>query len=109
MIPLSYSGGNFSAISPPHSSINVMEFSSSKSLVEYLDKLSRNDNLFAEYFWWKDFYVVRNRIEDGAQAYCDLCSRLNNPKEPRKMYSDMFKWWVTKSHCKKMKHSVFRS
>ena len=58
---------------PPHSTINVLDFKSPKHLVSHLEKLHRHDELYAEYFWWKDFYVVRNRMEDRAQAYCDLC------------------------------------
>ena len=64
----------FSAMgAPPHSAINVLDFKSPKHLVSHLEKLHRHDELYAEYFWWKDFYVVRNRMEDRAQAYCDLC------------------------------------
>ena len=109
VIPLSYSGGNFTAISPPHSSINVLQYPSPKTLVKYLEKLNANDNLFAEYFWWRDFYVVRNSPEDMNQAYCDLCAKLNNPNEPPKVYQDMQKWWVAKSHCKKIKSSYLNS
>ena len=108
VIPISFSGGKFSEMAPPHSSINVLDYHSAKSLVKYLEKLDKNDNLFAEYFWWKDFYVVRNSAEDGAQPYCDLCSKLNNQNEPTKVYEDMYKWWVTESHCKKLKAKIFQ-
>ena len=108
VIPVSYSGGKFSEMSPPHSSINVLDFTSAKALVNYLKKVDKNDNLFAEYFWWKDFYVVRQSPEDGAQAYCDLCAKLNSPDSPKKVYNDMFDWWVTKSHCKKLRDKVFQ-
>ena len=108
VIPVTYSGGKFTEIAPPHSSINVLEYPSVKSLVEYLEKLHKNDNLFAEYFWWKEFYTIRNRIEDGAQSYCDLCSKLNNPDEPPNVYNDMYKWWVTDSNCKKLKPANFQ-
>ena len=108
VIPVSYSGGKFTEMSPPHSSINVLDFTSAKALVKYLKKVDSNDNLFAEYFWWKDFYVVRQSPEDGAQAYCDLCARLNSPDSPKKVYNDMFDWWVTKSHCKKLRDKVFQ-
>ena len=108
VIPITFSGTNFSAIgAPPHSSINVLDFASPKKLVEYLEKVNESDELFAEYFWWKDYYEIRNRGEDRAQPYCDLCARLNNPEEPAKVYKDMFKWWVDDSHCKKLKSSVF--
>ena len=109
VIPISYSGGNFTAISPPHSSISVLDYLNHKKLVRHLERLNNEDNLFAEYFWWRDFYVVRNRMEDRAQAYCDLCAKLNNPDEPAKTYEDMYQWWVSDSRCKKLKSSVFGS
>lgn len=107
VIPISFSGVNFSALSPPHSSISALDYLSPKSLTKFLNRLNKEDNLFAEYFWWRDFYVVRNRMEDRAQAYCDLCAKLNNPDQPAKIYKDMFKWWVTDSRCKKLKSSIF--
>jgi len=101
-------GTNFTALgAPPHSSINVLDFESPKKLVEYLEDLNHSDEKYAEYFWWKDYYEIRNSAEDRAQPYCDLCARLNNPEEPPKVYKDMFKWWVTDSHCKKLKASTF--
>ena len=108
VIPISYSGVNFSAMAPPHSSINALEYDP-KMLSRYLERLNKEDNLYAEYFWWKDFYEVRSRMEDRAQAYCDLCAKLNNPKEPSKVYENMFDWWVSESHCKKLKSSRFGS
>ena len=93
---------------PPHSAINVLDFKSPKLLVNHLEKLHTHDELYAEYFWWKDFYVVRNRMEDRAQAYCDLCQKLNDPTTPPKVYSDMHDWWVRGSHCKKLKSSKFQ-
>lgn len=109
VIPLSFSGGNFTAMgAPPHSAINVLDFKSPKHLVSHLEKLHRHDELYAEYFWWKDFYVVRNRMEDRAQAYCDLCQKLNDPSTPSKVYKDMYQWWVRGSKCKKLKSSMFQ-
>ena len=107
VIPVTFSGGKFSEIAPPHSSINVLDYPNTKSLVKYLETLDNNDELFAEYFWWKDFYEIRNSVEDGAQPYCDLCARLNSPNEPNKVYEDMYKWWVTDSHCKKVKATTY--
>ena len=67
----------------------------------FSETLSQDDALYASFFWWRDYYEVRNRAEDRAQAYCDLCSRLNNPNEPPKVYKNMHKWWVEDSGCKK--------
>lgn len=107
MIPIVYGGTNLSTIAPPHSAINVFDWKSPKKVVHHLKMLMADDAKFAEYFWWKDFYEVRTRIEDRAQPYCDLCKKLNDANEPPKVYENMQKWWVEDSHCKRLKTSLF--
>ncbi len=101
VIPITLGGTNMSAISPPHSSIDSLRFKSVKHLVDHLRMLNEDDAAYASYFWWKEFYEVRNSEADRVQPYCDLCKRLNNPKEPPKVYQDMYHWWVTDSHCRR--------
>ncbi len=108
VVPITYAGADFNALAPPHSSVNALAFPSAKKLVSHLRMLQENDAKYAEYFWWKDFYEVRSSHGDRAQAYCDLCRKLNDPDEPPKVYEDMFKWWVSDSHCKKLRTSESR-
>ena len=56
VIPVTYSGANFTAIAPPHSNINTLDFKSVTQLSKYLLKVASDDELYASYFWWKDFY-----------------------------------------------------
>ena len=56
VIPVVLNGANMSAIAPPHSYINAEDFSSVKDLAEYLERVGRNQTLFASYFWWRDYY-----------------------------------------------------
>ena len=107
VIPITYSGANFDDLAPPHSSINALKFPSVRKLVNYLQELHEDDAKYAEYFWWRDFYEVRQGEFHRAQAYCDLCKRLNNPDEPPKVYDNLYKWWLTDSHCKKLRSSAF--
>ena len=79
--------------------IGPLDFKTPMNLVKYLEKLSQDDALYASYFWWKDYYEIRDGPEDRAQSYCDLCERLNNPEEPPKIYTDMHKWWIKDSNC----------
>ncbi len=106
---ITYGGSDYSALAPPHSYINALAFPSVKKLVAHLRTLQEDDAKFAEYFWWRDFYAVRQGEFHRAQAYCDLCKRLHNPEEPPKVYENMFKWWITDSHCKKLRTSAFDS
>ena len=99
VLPISLNGADMNQISPPHSSINILDFNSTLDLIDYLEKLSNDNALYASYFWWKDYYEVQNDLRHRAQSYCDLCAKLNNPQEPSKMYNDMYQWWVNESNC----------
>ena len=101
VIPVTYSGANFSAIAPPHSYINTLDFASVSKLSSYLLKVDQDDELYASYFWWKDFYELRKSRSDGSQAFCDMCHALHHDKTT-KVYTDLYKWWVTQSKCKKL-------
>lgn len=104
VIPIVFNGADLATYTPPHSAISVFDFDSPKKLVTHLQEVSNDDALYASYFWWRQFYEVRNSPEDRAQPYCDLCSRLNSSKKDEKqIYKDMFHWWVTESKCKKLK------
>merc|ERR1719242_1560108 len=48
VIPVSYSGVDFKSLAPPHSSISAMDFLDPKTLVKHLDRLNKEDNLYAE-------------------------------------------------------------
>ena len=66
-----------SSIAPPHSYINVQDFTSTKHLVEYLEEVNKNDTLFASYFWWKEYYY---QTEPGKESWCELCKVLHDEK-----------------------------
>ena len=100
VIPLTLNGADMKNIAPPYSFINSLDFDSTLQLIQFLVKISKDDALYASYFWWKDYYEVRNdSSKDRAQSYCDLCAKLNSPDEPRKMYKNMYKWWVRDPRC----------
>jgi hypothetical protein len=69
-------------------------------LTNYLKYLIGNKTAYAEYFWWKDFYLV----EETAAA-CNLCDKLTTLKRmdetskkdfierSQKMYSNFNSYW----------------
>ena len=106
IVPVTYGGADLEKLgAPPHSHVDAMKLGSPELVAKHLKILQDDDAKFAEYFWWKDFYEVRNRPEDRAQPYCDLCMRLHNANEPPKVYENMYKWWVSESHCKRLRTS----
>lgn len=101
VIPVTFNGADMTSIAPPHSYVHALDYKNPEELAKALKDIANDDALYASYFWWRDYYEIRNSAQDRAQAYCDLCSRLNDPQEPVKVYKDMHDWWVNDSHCKK--------
>lgn len=62
--------------------------------------MQEDDAKYAEYFWWKEYYEVRNSYKHKAKSYCDLCKRLHDPHAPHQSYKNMVDWWQKKSHCR---------
>ncbi|KAG8180692.1 hypothetical protein JTE90_006250 [Oedothorax gibbosus] len=74
MIPVVFGGGNYSAIAPPNSYINVFDFSSPKTLSSHLMKVATNFTLYSTYFKWK-----RNRYDiQAVPSDCSLCEKLHS-------------------------------
>ena len=60
VIPVVLNGADMTSIAPPHSYIDMNQFSSVQHLAEYMIKVSQDDKLFASYFWWRSFYKKEN-------------------------------------------------
>ena len=106
VIPVVYGGSDYdNEVGPPKGSINALHFASPQKLAKKLTEIDEDDAKFAEFFWWRDFYELRTGPEHRAQPYCELCRRLNDPNEPEKVVKNMYHWWVTDSHCRRLKLS----
>ena len=77
VIPVVLNGADMSKVAPPHSYINVEDFHSLEELAQYLEKVASDDELFASYFWWRDFYKVKLGMEAEVSFWCDLCQYLH--------------------------------
>ncbi|KAL5968039.1 Glycoprotein 3-alpha-L-fucosyltransferase A [Taenia solium] len=60
---------DYESVLPPHSYINVDDFTSISELAGYLQYLNKNDTAYAEYFAWKEYgeIYVEKRLD------CRLC------------------------------------
>ena len=94
--------GSHAKLSPPHSFINAMDFSSVRRLADYLKEVDANDTKYNEYFWWKSLYTVRNSERDFIKGMCRLCAALHQ-NLPVKSYSDMTGWWDRNASCGTLK------
>nr|CAG4644438.1 EOG090X0I21 [Lepidurus arcticus] len=68
VVPVVLGGANYSAVAPPHSYINAMEFTP-QDLASYLRLLSENDALYGEFFWWKDFSKEGIKFRDCKKEF----------------------------------------
>ena len=99
IIPVVLGGANYSQLVPPHSVINVMDYSSPRALAEYLYKLDRNDTLYNEYFQWQDHYVTGHE----ETIWCRLCKYLHANINQTKVYGNIREWYSAAKQCRKFK------
>ncbi len=100
ILPIVYGGTNYSRDAPPHSFINVADYSSPKELARYLRHLSANESEYTSYFQWRNIYAVWDKTPILQIGICKLCEIVNTPNF-HKTYSvaDITAWWSTKK-CK---------
>lgn len=99
LIPIVYGGGNYTAITPPNSVINVEDFDNIEELAYFINYLNENLEDYLEYFEWKKHYKV---VTESKIVVCKLCEMLNDPNLPQKTYKNIHHWWFSKemSQCK---------
>ena len=108
IVPIVFGGANYSSKAPPGSYIDARKFESAQELANYLKILDADDTLYQKYFYWKQYYQIRNNNYDIQLSMCGLCARLHFD-QANKVYHNIEKWWVLDSHCKKNRpNSVFR-
>lgn len=96
-VPVVMGNVDYTSFAPPHSFIDVSDFSSPKELSNYLLLLNKTDNLYARYFDWKRDFSVDLTPKQG---WCHLCKLANQENLPSNTYKDIFKWWVNDpDHC----------
>ena len=71
-VPIVLGGGAYGNLTPPHSVIDVLaHYPSPRQLATYLEDLDNDPALYAEYFWWKNYYRVGGKeYEERAEPYC---------------------------------------
>lgn len=96
-VPIVLGAYNYSKLFPPKSYIDIKDFPSTKDLANFLYKLDQNDNLYNEYFEWRNTYY----IEKHASSVCKICEYLNKFGHSRKVYWNMDSFWNRNQDCYK--------
>jgi len=96
-----FGGADYQSIALNHSYIDALAFSNPSKLAEYLHLLDKNDELYLDYLEWKSYYRIKAGVEQMARhAFCDLCAKLNQKDEPKKIYDSMVPRWSASTQCK---------
>ena len=75
---------DYDAIAPPHSFIHVDAFTSPKFMADYLLQLDKNDDLYDEYFKWKNTGSFVN-----TKFWCRMCAMLHDVNKPVTWFDDV--------------------
>ena len=95
IIPLVYGKVNYTAYSPNHSVIDILDFPSPKALAQYLWYLSEHPDQYSKYFEWKKtFEIVHSRKKIFSPAFCKLCEILHNENYDYRDYQNISSWWM---------------
>ena len=79
-VPIVLGMANYSRILPPHSFIDVSNFSSPEALAQYLTYLDRNDEEYKKYFAWRRKYECDNKGH-YLQSFCKQLHALKDKKQ----------------------------
>ena len=92
IVPVVYGGANYSKLAPPHSYIDALQYTP-RQLARYLKQISKDDRLYNEFFWWKEYYEVETGIEQMVRnAFCELC-RMLHEESTVKIYETIERFW----------------
>ena len=100
VIPIVVSKANVSdpTIFPPGSFVNALQFSTTAALVEHVNKVGTDPNLYNSYFKWRANWTFTLFSENEGHTqfpddyFCPLCEKLHTD-EKSEIISDLRKWY----------------
>ena len=102
IIPVVMGAANYSALAPPHSFIDALQYSP-QQLAAYLNLLASDDGLYNEYFWWKPYFKVESRYPImESRALCHLCQKLHQDRN-LSVYDNLRPLWSKDTQCRSPK------
>ncbi|KAL1254795.1 hypothetical protein QQF64_012856 [Cirrhinus molitorella] len=82
---------NYEKLIPGNAFIHVDDFSSPKELAEHLKLLDQNEDLYRQYFTWREHYVT-SKTRFGFDHACQACDYIRRHKNYR-VVNDLNKWF----------------
>merc|ERR1712059_82773 len=94
-------------IAPPHSYIDVKDFTGIKELAAYLVRVGSDPALYSSYFWWRDYYSFLNcppntdcNMEKYREGMCGLCQALHDTQKKPEYIEDLKSLWAGRGTCR---------
>ena len=105
VVPVIMSGANLSDpyVLPPGSFIDAGQFSSVTALVEFLEKVGSDPQLYNKYFEWRKDWGFQLISENEGQEdfsnnyFCPLCTRLHESHPPKSI--ENLRAWFEQEKC----------
>lgn len=91
LVPV-YFGHKSLASLPPHSFVDAFAMLPAQDIVEYLNALVENPDLYSSFFEWKEEHVLGSRDD-----LCYLCDALKENRE--RQTTDVVAWWKKSNLC----------
>ena len=85
VVPIAFGGTRvaYERVAPPRSFIHISDFSSQRELVDYLQLLDNNDELYNEYFAWRKEGRAEHLYPNlRPDAFCQMIPKLSESKLP---------------------------
>ena len=108
ILPIVLGGADYKTHLPPHSYIDVKDYSSPKQLAKYLHQLDKNDTLYNEYFAWKQNYTCQQGFP-GLSSFCEICRMMNENRNKVNIIPDINKHFAVDCMLPKEYYKGFAS
>ena len=97
LVPVVYGGlegSDHSFKFPPHSFIDVRNFSSPEQLAKYLLYLDKNDNAYLAYHYWRMHYELT-----AHNLLCNICESLHDSSMTSSRNVNFGEFWSVQNNC----------
>ena len=99
VVPVVYGSNDVHKVAPPHSYIDVRDFTSPQHLAQYLLYLDKNNTEYVSYFYWKKHYEVISGHYSMTHVFCMFCKFLHQNNTIH-VLDDFKEWFYNRSGCR---------
>ena len=92
IVPIVLGAADYKKFLPKHSYIDIKDFASPKALATYLHKLDNDDDLYNEYFAWRQDYTCHAGIPK-VDLLCSICQFMNENIHKVNIIEDVNRFW----------------